>query len=98
MLPFFNVECGTQGVICAIGWTGDWAANLFRTDTGVRMHAGLTRTHLKLLPGEEIRSRLAAQVGVAPEPIAFLAPEGYIGFQNHDRNMTQAMSVFQRSA
>lgn len=56
MLPFFNVDCGTQGVICAIGWTGDWAANLFRTDTGVRMHAGLTRTHLKLLPGEEIRS------------------------------------------
>jgi alpha-galactosidase len=56
MLPFFNIDCGTQGVIGAVGWTGDWAANIFRTDTGVRMHAGMARTHLKLLPGEEIRS------------------------------------------
>lgn len=56
MLPFFSVDAGTRGVIGAIGWTGDWAANIFRTDTEVRMHAGMARTHLKLLPGEEIRS------------------------------------------
>ncbi len=55
-LPFFNVDAGVEGVMGAIGWTGDWAASLFRTDTEVRMRAGMTRTHLKLLPGEEIRS------------------------------------------
>jgi alpha-galactosidase len=56
MLPFFNVDAGAQGVICAIGWTGDWTANVYRTDTEIRMQAGMARTHLKLLPGEEIRS------------------------------------------
>ena len=56
MLPFFNVDAGTNGVIGAIGWTGEWAADIFRNNTEVRMLAGMTRTHLKLLPGEEIRS------------------------------------------
>jgi len=56
MLPFFNVDAGANGMVGAIGWTGDWTANFFRTDTEVRMNAGMTRTHLRLLPGEEIRS------------------------------------------
>ena len=56
MLPFFNVDAGDEGVIGAIGWTGDWAADIFRTTSAVRMQAGMARTHVKLLPGEEIRS------------------------------------------
>ena len=56
MLPFFNVDVGTEGVIAAIGWTGDWTANIYQTDTEVRLDAGMGRTHLKLLPGEEIRT------------------------------------------
>ena len=56
MLPFFNVDAGTEGVIAAIGWTGDWTAKIFQTDTEVRMDAGMGRTHLRLLPGEEIRT------------------------------------------
>ncbi|MDX9974145.1 MAG: alpha-galactosidase [FCB group bacterium] len=56
VMPFFNVDMGARGVIGAVGWTGDWAADLFRTDDHVRMRAGMQRTHLKLLPGEEIRS------------------------------------------
>ncbi len=56
MLPFFNVDAGTEGVIAAIGWTGDWTANIYQTDTEVRLDAGMGRTHLKLLPGEEIRT------------------------------------------
>lgn len=55
-LPFFNIDAGTQGVICAVGWTGDWAASIYRTDSEARMRAGMARTHLKLLPGEEIRT------------------------------------------
>lgn len=61
-MPFFNVDGGAQGVVCAIGWTGDWAANVYRTDSEVRMQAGMPRTHLKLLPGEEIRSPRIAMV------------------------------------
>ena len=55
-LPFFNVEMDGRGVIGAIGWTGDWIADFYRTDAEVRMRAGMRQTHLKLLPGEEIRS------------------------------------------
>lgn len=68
-LPFFNVDAGTQGVIGAIGWTGDWAANIYRTDTEVRLRAGMTRTHLKLLPGEEIRSPRIVLLFWATEPV-----------------------------
>ena len=68
-LPFFNVDAGQQGVICAIGWTGDWAADVYRTDAEVRMRAGMVRTHLKLLPGEEIRSPSVVLLFWADEPI-----------------------------
>jgi alpha-galactosidase len=54
-LPFFNLDMLDHGVIGAIGWTGDWAASFYRTDSHVHMTAGMQRTHLKLLPGEEIR-------------------------------------------
>jgi alpha-galactosidase len=55
-LPFFNLETGDRGIIGAIGWTGGWAARLDREPGGsVRLRAGLRRTHLRLLPGEEIR-------------------------------------------
>ena len=55
-LPFFNMDMGSSGVIGAVGWTGDWAASFYRTDNELRARAGMRRTHLKLLPGEEIRS------------------------------------------
>ena len=56
-------------MICAIGWTGDWAADVYRTDAEVRMRAGMVRTHLKLLPGEEIRSPSVVLLFWADEPI-----------------------------
>jgi alpha-galactosidase len=68
-LPFFNVDAGRQGVICAVGWTGDWMADVYRTDAEVRMRAGLLRTHLKLLPGEEIRSPRIVLLFWADEPM-----------------------------
>jgi alpha-galactosidase len=56
-LPFFNLELGTAGVIGAIGWTGGWAASFERgADGHLRARAGMARTHLKLLPGERIRT------------------------------------------
>ncbi len=54
-LPFFNLQSEDHGVIGAIGWTGSWRAEFVRED-GVRMRAGMLRTHLRLLPGETIRT------------------------------------------
>ena len=55
-LPFFNLELGGRGVIGAIGWTGGWLASFQRQRDGVRVQAGMERTHLTLHPGEEIRT------------------------------------------
>ncbi len=55
--PFFNLEYGGEGLITAVGWSGQWAAGLERAATGpTRLHAGQERTHLRLHPGEGIRS------------------------------------------
>jgi len=56
-MPFFNLESGGQGVLVGVGWTGEWAADFTREPQGgVRVQAGMAQTHLKLRPGEEIRS------------------------------------------
>ena len=56
-LPFFNLEGEQGGVILAIGWTGQWAADFALGADGVtRLKAGMEETHLVLHPGEEIRS------------------------------------------
>lgn len=55
-LPFFNLDMASHGIMTAIGWTGDWKANIWRTPSDVCMQAGMKRTFLRLLPGEEIRS------------------------------------------
>jgi alpha-galactosidase len=63
VLPFFNLDLGANadgqphGVIIAIGWTGGWKAIFERDAEGaVRVRAGMEKTHLKLQPGEEIRT------------------------------------------
>lgn len=56
-LPFFNLDGGGEGVVGAIGWTGQWTAEFARDGLGrVRLRAGLERTSLRLHPGEEIRT------------------------------------------
>ena len=55
-LPFFNLQLGTGGIIGAVGWTGGWAASFQRQRDGVRVRAGMERTHLRLRPGEKIRT------------------------------------------
>ena len=55
-LPFINLQMGEAGVMIAVGWTGDWAATLQRSPEGVRVAAGMQRTHLTLHPGEKIRT------------------------------------------
>lgn len=56
VLPFFNLAGSNGGVIAAVGWTGEWAAQFAGTAGGARLKAGLAQTHLRLHPGEEIRT------------------------------------------
>jgi alpha-galactosidase len=56
-LPFFNIETKGEGAIVAIGWTGEWATNFSHSEgENLQVRAGMALTHLKLLPGEEIRT------------------------------------------
>ncbi len=56
-LPFFNLSWQTEGVVAAIGWSGQWQAKFRRTqDQACHVQAGMEKTHLKLHPGEAIRS------------------------------------------
>jgi alpha-galactosidase len=55
--PFFNIQYADEGVITAIGWSGQWAAALERSDRGpTRLRAGMERTHFLLHPGERVRT------------------------------------------
>lgn len=57
VMPFFNLEGDGGGVVVAIGWSGEWAADFTSDARGsISMKAGLARTHLVLQPGEEIRT------------------------------------------
>ena len=54
--PFFNLQYGDEGLITAIGWSGQWAARLERSPAGpTRLQAGMEKIHLRLHPGERIR-------------------------------------------
>jgi len=56
-MPFFNMTNGAQGIVLAIGWSGQWQAGFLQTSgQGLRVTAGREWTHLKLLPGETIRT------------------------------------------
>ena len=59
-LSYFNLETPTgHGVIVVIGWPGQWASRWTRdAGTGLRIEAGQELTHLKLMPGEQIRTPL----------------------------------------
>ena len=59
-MSYFNLEVPTgSGVIVAVGWPGQWASSWIRDEAvGLRVRAGQELTHLKLLPGEEIRTPL----------------------------------------
>ncbi len=61
--PYFNLNCGNEGRIIAVGWPGKWAATFdHRSDKEVRVTAGQEIVNLKLHPGEEIRTPLIVQM------------------------------------
>jgi len=60
-LCYFNIDLPSTGIIVALGWPGQWAADFTRDeDRGLRVRAGQELTHFKLLPGEKVRSPMVA--------------------------------------
>jgi len=60
VFPYFNLEQQQdEGVIAVVGWPGQWFAE-FTRDKGRSLHivAGQEKVHLRLKPGEEIRTPL----------------------------------------
>ena len=56
-LPFFNLEGSGGGLVGASGWSGQWAMRLHRdAEDELTLQAGQQTTHLKLHPGESIRT------------------------------------------
>lgn len=54
--PFFDINRQEKGIICAIGWSGQWNAKFERDDTHVLIRTGIEGLRFKLLPGEKIRT------------------------------------------
>jgi alpha-galactosidase len=55
--PFFNLRYGEEGLLAAIGWSGQWRTSLERSGAGpTTLRAGMERTSLRLHPGEKIRT------------------------------------------
>ena len=58
-IPYFNIDWSGRGLIVVMGWPGQWSAQFTRdSGAGLRIRGGQELTHLKLHPGEEIRTPL----------------------------------------
>ncbi|MCL2814290.1 MAG: alpha-galactosidase [Oscillospiraceae bacterium] len=57
--PYFNISWGGEGVLAVIGWPGQWAAEFSCENDTIKILGGQASTHMKLLPGEEIRTPLS---------------------------------------
>jgi len=56
-LPFFNLRTGEDGLILAVGWSGQWFAEFAHDGQGAtRVTAGMEHLNSCLRPGETIRS------------------------------------------
>ncbi len=57
--PYFNLRAGDEGVMVVVAWPGQWAARFSRdADRSLSLTAGQQLAHLRLHPGEEIRTPL----------------------------------------
>jgi len=54
-LPFFNLQSGDDGLIVALGWSGQWYASINRDGQAARIQAGMGGLRVALEPGESIR-------------------------------------------
>jgi len=56
VLPFVNLAWNGGGLIIAIGWSGQWTLKMKRGIEGLRIQAGMARTHFLLHSGEHART------------------------------------------
>jgi alpha-galactosidase len=56
MLPFMNLFHRDGGLVLAVGWSGQWRVTVQREGRTLRLTAGMQKTHLRLRPGEKIRT------------------------------------------
>ncbi|HGE71507.1 TPA: alpha-galactosidase [Candidatus Poribacteria bacterium] len=57
VFPFFNIEAPGEGLMLAIGWSGQWTISFMKNEeNGVKIRSGMELTHLKLRKGEKIRT------------------------------------------
>jgi len=54
--PYYRIMFDKWGLSLAIGWPAEWAAQFDGTAEGVHVRAGQQKTHLRLEPGENIRT------------------------------------------
>lgn len=66
--PYYNVDWGGQGVIVALGWPGQWAAELTRDGaSGLRVQGGMcTRDGTNLLAQTHIHDMALAEIALRP--------------------------------
>ncbi len=69
--PFFDLRFGSNTLVGAIGWSGQWSAAAERGGENMRLHAGMERTRLVLHPGESIRTpRILLLLNNTAPPVA----------------------------
>lgn len=54
--PYYRLAFQGCGLSLAIGWPAQWSASFTGLGDGVRVTAGQEKTHLRLLPGESVRT------------------------------------------
>lgn len=63
--PFFNIYHGEreEGYVVAVGWTGQWNAQIARKDSGVFFQSKIEDTVFSILPGESFRTSSVTVLG-----------------------------------
>lgn len=56
IMPFFDLHTEKNGIIIAIGWTGNWKATFSRKDEIATITASLKNTKFYLEPNEKVRT------------------------------------------
>jgi alpha-galactosidase len=69
-LPFFNLRTGADGIIGALGWSGQWFAEFAHDGSGkTGITAGMEHLNTRLHPGETIRSPRILVLYWSGEPV-----------------------------
>ena len=55
-MPFFDVEGDGKGIVVAIGWTGQWTANITAQKKNLSIVAGMSETDIALHANESMRT------------------------------------------